>query len=146
MSTFEANLVDKLTAHAGLLVLVNARVYWVFAPDGGKAMPYLVLQEVGGQADYHQLAESTLSQTRVQFTAWAATRAGAKAIQTAVRDCLSGFRGSVGSGGTATAVVDCQREGGEIDIPTIAEDGSLLPIFGIACDYRISYRRTVPAG
>jgi hypothetical protein len=141
--SWESDLVAKLVGHDGVSDLVGSRAYWDGDVPASAAMPYLLLQEIAGTEYDGQSGEGTLVSSRVQLTAWAATRAAAKAVLMAVRDAIA--RATATTWGS-TEIVSCRRQGGYVAIPALSQDGSQAHLFGIATDYELHYRQALPAG
>lgn len=81
----------------------NARVYPVKMPQGVTAtsLVYNLISEVG---DVHNAGPDGLCSSRIQIDAYATTADVAMALALSVKDRLFGYRGTMGSGGTAVEV------------------------------------------
>ena len=76
--------------------------------------PYVVYQFISRRTDYSQSGPTGMKRPRVQVRSVAATYDGAKALGRAVEAVLSGFSGTMGSGGN-TAAVDAVFLENELD-------------------------------
>ena len=88
-------LTELLLGHAPLTALVDNRIHWLELPRGVSLRPYVILQEIGGQDDYHSTGSSGLHSTRVQIEIWADIFDSAVAAQRVISTLLSGYRGTV---------------------------------------------------
>ena len=68
------------------------------------ALPYLVYQFISRVTEYSQGGATGMKRPRVQIRSVAATYDGAKTLAAAVESVLSGFSGTMGSGGNTAAV------------------------------------------
>jgi hypothetical protein len=79
---------------AGVAALVAGRVYPLQAPQNATA-PFIVYQRISSRRVRSVDGPSGLAQPRIQVDAYAATYAGAKALASAIRTALDGYRGTV---------------------------------------------------
>jgi len=99
-----------LLANAGVTALVGERVFVTVAPQDA-ALPLVVLKRVSTPRVYAQTGPSGLAWPRVQITARAARQAEAVAVAKAVRQAVSGYRGSMGGVPVQAVFVDTERDG-----------------------------------
>lgn len=92
----EQALVDRLNATAAVTALVSDRIgTWELPQD--ETMPAITLQRLSGPRDYTHDGASGLEFPGFQLTCWAETLKSAKDVAVAVRDALSGFKGTIGT-------------------------------------------------
>jgi hypothetical protein len=124
MSTFEEDLRDLLLQEGGspppLPVIVGQRIVWNDMPQGWP-LPCVVLWTVSREHDYAMQGDTGLRRARVQCDCKAIDYQGAKALERAVSETVSGFKGTVG--GTAFQIIEIQgsRDGIEPAGGTSAE-------------------------
>lgn len=94
MAVVEKAIHDLLTAATAVAALVSSRVYPLRAPDG-VAAPFIVYQRISGVRWRTLSGACGIAQPRIQIDVYAATYAGAKALASAVRVALDGYRGIV---------------------------------------------------
>ena len=103
----EIGLVAHLTADAGVSALIGSRLYAEQMPQN-PTYPAVVYSRVSTtQGDLLNGAD-TLTAVRIQFDAYAVDYAGVKALATAFRAALNGFRGDLG--GVAVQRVKLENE------------------------------------
>lgn len=85
----ETEIVQMLQSHDGVAALVRTRIYPMFLPQD-PTLPAIVYQKISGPRSYSHGGDQNLTFTRYQFSCWATTYAGAKALATQLRNCLSG--------------------------------------------------------
>lgn len=100
----------RLAAAAGVAALVGTRIY-PDTPVQSPTRPYITYHEVGEERSGAFGTRDTLPGVRIQVDCWAETRAGAKALDAAVRSALDAQTWSTGGSGDE-AVRACIREGG----------------------------------
>lgn len=132
-----------LVADAGVLALVASRIYPDVLPQGysvatGGALTYTIIDTVH---DHLINGLSGIARSRVEFAAFAATRAAANVIAEAVRASgLAGTTGTVGGLFIESVMID---QG----IQTLDErptDGSQEHRYLTVFDYLIAYQETIP--
>lgn len=130
----KAALVTLLLADAGVAAAVGDRVHWDERVQGG-ALPAVVLHAAGGGGDdYHLRGRIDRRETRVQVDCLGQTYLAADELAGAVRDCLSGYRGSVG-GVRFTGIF---LDGAPRDIGD--GGGAATPrLYGIALDFMVNH-------
>ena len=100
MATLEEGLISYLKAYTNLVSLISTRVYHLQKPQT-VAYPCVTFQRIDTpRIITHDTsgATGTLARPRIQFDAWAATYASAKAITDVLRAALNGKTGTIGSG------------------------------------------------
>ena len=105
MITIEEGLRYYLSNYAGLVSLISTRVHPMRIPQGA-TIPCLTYQRISTpRLNTHDVSGATgTAHPRFQFDAWAATYDSAKDITDQVRAALQGYKGSMGTGGTAVTV------------------------------------------
>jgi hypothetical protein len=99
----QANLITFLKAITGMSALVSSRIYWLDMPSG-TSLPYVVVQQVAGLVDIAHDGSSGLQMGRFQVDCYGATWADAAAVRDLIEGALKGYKGTFGSGGTATTI------------------------------------------
>ena len=87
--SLETEIVQTLQNHPGMAALVVTRIYPMLMPQN-PTLPAIVYQKISGPRSYSHSGDQNLTFTRYQFSCWAHTYAGAKALAAQLRDCLSG--------------------------------------------------------
>lgn len=98
-----------LTADAAIAAAVNAgsgkyHIYPNALPQGVSPAKSIVYQEISQLGDHHNEGASGLARSRLQVSAWAKTAPDARAVALLVKTRLDGYRGDMGSGGSAVTV------------------------------------------
>lgn len=94
-----AGVVDLLKNDAGVAAIIGDRAYPVQLPDAA-TFPACVVTKASGQGNYDLGGDVGLEDCRVQIDCYSADGyAAAVKLKKAVRDLLSGYQGSAGSGG-----------------------------------------------
>ena len=116
-----------------LSTVAGGRRYWVRAPQSSDTRPYVVLNRVSGNRDYHLKGASRYVQSRVQCDVYDTTYGGAKTTARAVRDAVSGFAGTIGGVQIQRIEVDSER-----DLP--ADDaGDITDLFRVSIDLMVHH-------
>lgn len=127
-----------LIGDTALAALVSTRIYWKDIPQAA-AGDLIVMHRTTGGPDYTYSGESGFEAKRVQINTRASLVTGAWAIQRAVRGCLTGYRGTVGSIEFGGIFID-----DEADLPT--EDPAGPAIYrGTRSDITVWSRPVAPA-
>lgn len=105
----KADLKALLEADAGVAAACGGRISWGERPQGG-ALPAVVLQVIGGRDEYHLRGRLGRVERRVQADCWAADPLAASTLADAVRDCLGGYRGTVGATRFTGVFLDGDRD------------------------------------
>lgn len=94
---------DFLLDDSAIAAAVTTRVYPVKMPQGitQASLVYNLISEVG---DVHNAGPDGLCQARIQVDAYATSADAAMALALAVKGRLFGYRGTMGSGGSAVEV------------------------------------------
>jgi hypothetical protein len=80
---------ERLLACAALIALVSDRIYPDVIPQG-VVYPVIIYHQVSETASYSHDGDSNLDTSRYQFDCYDNTKAGARAVQDALRSLLSG--------------------------------------------------------
>ena len=130
-----------MIANAGVLALTSSRIYPDSLPQGysvatGGALVYTIIDTIH---DHLLNGLSGIARKRIEFTAYAATRAGANAIGEAVRASgLAGTTGLVGGVWFESVMLDSGEQTGS-ENPT---DGTQQLRYFTIFDYLIAYQET----
>lgn len=94
-----------MLANSTLSTLVGGeRIYSIRAPQGVEG-DMLVFYKISGSGDYVMPGGLTgLARQRIQIDAWAEDADRSFTLGDAVRNCIDGYRGLMGSGGNQVAV------------------------------------------
>lgn len=130
-----------LAANAGVLALVSSRIYPDVLPQdydvaSGGALTYTIIDTTH---DHLINGLAGIARSRVEMTAWSATRLGANAIADAVKD--SGLVGEIGTVGGVFIESVMIADG----IQTLDErptDGSQTHRYLTVFDYLIAYQES----
>ena len=113
--------------------VAGGRRYWVRAPQSLSTLPYIVMNRVSGNRDYHLKGASRYVQSRIQVDVYSDSYSSAKTTARAVRDAVSGFAGTVGGVQIQRIYVDSER-----DLP--ADDvGEITELFRTSIDLMIHH-------
>jgi hypothetical protein len=94
----EQGLVALLTANAGVIALVAARIYPVQGPPDNPTYPYITYQDIPAAPADYAFDGSELDTRRVQFAYWGTAYCDGANIMIAVRNVLSGYSGTLPDG------------------------------------------------
>ena len=131
-----------LAADAGVLALVAARIYPDVLPQGytirtGGALTYTIIDT---SHDHMINGLAGIARSRVEFAAFASTRAGANIIAEAVRASdLQGYTGAMGG----VSIESVRLEDGIQTLDERPTDGSQEHRYLTVFDYLIAYQETV---
>ena len=96
MAEIEYAILDLLIADGTVNGLVSGRIFPHTIPQaqGSSRLPAITYTRIGRPPVRNLGGPSGLSSPRIQYTCWATTYTGAKALAKAVREALDGFSGS----------------------------------------------------
>lgn len=131
-----------LVADAGVLALTGQRIYPDVLPQGysvssGGALTYTIIDTIH---DHLLNGLSGIARSRIEFAAFAATRAGANAIAEAVR--ASGLAGTMGLVG-GVQIESVMLDSGIQTLDEQPTDGSQEHRYLTVFDYLIAHQETV---
>lgn len=113
--------------------VAGGRRYWVRVPQSLSIRPYIVLNRVSGNRDYHMAGASGYVQSRVQVDVYAETYSSAQTTVRAVRDAVSGLTTTIGGTQIQFITVESER-----DLP--ADDaGDITHLFRISLDLMVHH-------
>jgi len=146
--SIESALVTYLESKTEITNLVSTRIYPVLAPQNTTS-PYITYQMISDSPNYCTSGDAKLNEARIQINAFDEIASGAtgnsyktvKQIQEALRDVLSGFRGTWGSTFINRCVV-----GGFSDLPQSPDSGREIGVSAVTCDLTIHYTVAAPSG
>jgi hypothetical protein len=127
-----------IAGKSGVAALVAARIYPDVLPQGyrtsqGGALVYSVIST---QHDHLINGLAGVARSRIEFTTYAATRAGANAIAEAIRTCgLVGHTGAMGTMQILSVMID----GGNQTLDELPTDGGQEHRYLTIFDYQIAY-------
>ncbi|MDW9877327.1 DUF3168 domain-containing protein [Sinorhizobium meliloti] len=120
----EEALVSLLLSATGVTSLVGARINWLRKPQNDAGVPYIVLQRIDGDRDYHMRGPSGYVTSRVQADIYGVTYGSTKKAARALITMLSGHRGGIFQG----IFIDSER-----DLPA-ADAGEVTNLFRTSVD------------
>jgi hypothetical protein len=131
-----------LAANAGVAALVATRIYPDVLPQGytiktGGALTYTLIDTVH---DHLINGLAGIARSRIEFAAFASTRAGANLIAEAVRaSSLQGFTGAMGG----VLIESVMLSGGVQTLDERPTDGSQEHRYVTIFDYMFAYQETI---
>jgi hypothetical protein len=131
-----------LAANAGVAALVSTRIYPDVLPQGytiktGGALTYTLIDTVH---DHLINGLAGIARSRIEFAAFASTRAGANLIAEAVRaSSLQGFTGAMGG----VLIESVMVSGGVQTLDERPTDGSQEHRYVTIFDYMFAYQETI---
>ncbi len=128
--TVEQMLVKQLEATSGVTALVGTRIYPQAAPQGTTA-DYVTYELVTGRPVQDHGGSGGLHRARVSFLCHAATYANAKAVATAIRAVLDGFRGTMQGVSVGACLLEMEADAG-------FDDETRMHV--VAVDFRMFYQ------
>lgn len=131
-----------LSSKTALTALVSTRIYRVIRPQGSE-LPALAYRKVSGSDELYQSGTSTLGQTRIGFTCWAADPSQAEAIRDVIRDVLQNYSGTITSGAESVVVVRSHLET-DAEFYDPPQDASGSGLFSASIDVFFWWRPTAP--
>ena len=117
-----------LIAEPTVNALIGAKIYPDNAPQGA-ALPYVTYFRASGPRVRSLKGPSGLSHPRIQLDVLAASRASAKAIASAIRNLVDGYRGAMGS-----LTVQTIRVENDMDFSEDPEHAGEQTIYGVSLD------------
>ena len=113
--------------------VAGGRRYWLRAPQSLSTRPYIVLNRVSGNRDYHLKGASRYVQSRVQCDVYAETYSSVKATARALVAVVSGYAGTIGGVQIQRIYVDSER-----DLP--ADDaGEITNLYRVSIDLMVHH-------
>lgn len=128
--TVEQMLVKELQATSGVTALVGTRIYPQAAPQG-TTEDYVTYELVTGRPVQDHGGSGGLHRARVSFLCHAATYANAKAVATAIRAVLDGFRGTMQGVPVGMLLLEMEADAG-------FDDETRMHV--VAVDFRMFYQ------
>ena len=113
--------------------VAGGRRHWVRAPQSLSTRPYIVLNRVSGNRDYHTAGASGYVRSRVQCDVYAETYGSAQTTARAVRDAVSGFVGTVDGTQIQFITIESER-----DLP-VDDAGDVTNLFRISIDLMVHH-------
>jgi len=90
----EEALTTYLLAQTGLTALIDRRFFYEEMPQGA-TFPAVVCIKVSDIKDHYLTTQSTLESPMLQFTAYASTKAGARAVSNQLKAALCDYTGTL---------------------------------------------------
>ncbi|MBR1193236.1 DUF3168 domain-containing protein [Bradyrhizobium sp. AUGA SZCCT0160] len=103
MKDIRPALREFLLGDANISALVVTRVFPIVLPQGVK-LASVVYNRISGAGDYDMQASTGYVRPRFQIAAWAPGADAAVTLAGRLKDRLDGYRGVMGSGGSAVTV------------------------------------------
>ena len=131
MSLIESALHSHLTSDAAVSTIVGTRVYPLLIPQDA-SLPAIAYQRISALRVTAQDGPSNLARSRLQVTCVAESYSGVKALATAVRQALHGYKGTVDGVTVGASFL-------ETDVDQYADESGL---YSVQMDFRIWYGET----
>lgn len=106
----ETAIYTRLTTHTGTAALIGTRCYPLLLPQK-PTLPAVVYQRISSSG---QIGTTDRRGVRFQFSCWAATYAGAKALATQARSALEGYAEATIRMGRVVNEIDDYNEATEL--------------------------------
>lgn len=135
--SLESDLHSFLETDGTIAAQLSGRVYAQIAPPGA-ARPYAVFEMVAGSPEYHAGGEAGLSTAEADIDIFADTYAECISSKEAIRQRISGKRGTMGSTSIRSIMVTEDR-----DLDQIVEFGAAVTAFARRLGITITYNQTV---
>lgn len=113
-TTVESALYTLLTSDSGVTALVGTRIYPLLVPDG-TALPAVAYQQISMIPRKTHSGPNALRHERYQLTVHASGYDSGRAVQRALRDCLDGYVGEIGSVRIGEIQVQNEYDGFDLD-------------------------------
>lgn len=126
-----AALYSKLSTDSGISALVSTRVYPVRLPQN-PVFPCVTFQVIT-EPQIYTMEGKNAPNAQFQIDCWADEHEDAHGLAAAVSACLSGFRGTMGTGGNAHNVSAClQRNATDLFSPEVND-------YRVSLDFSVWY-------
>lgn len=144
----ESALYSYLTGKSAITDLVGTRIWPIMAPQED-TYPMITYQLISDVPHHHMTGESGLWMCRIQLNVYDERTTGGtgnvyksvKSISEALRNVLSGYRGTWGS----TAIRRCTVESFG-DLPVAVESGEEQAVCAVTADLEVYYTKSAPSG
>lgn len=133
-----ADMRTYLLSKAAIAAIVGTDVSVGYADQGAKQV-WVTLSVDGGAPPYHHGGESGICETRVEIVSRSVSSVQAHALDSAIKDAISGFRGDWGS----TTIGACMVTE-PIEIPEARVNASDRAITNLTRIATVQYYRAVP--
>ena len=128
----EEALVAHLLAQTGLTALISRRFFYEELPQD-TILPAVTCIKISDIKDHTLTGQSELERPTYQFTAWASTKAGARAVAEQIKLTLSDYQGTMG--GITVQKIELQTEMSSLEK---SPDGTTKVYFE-DLEYQINY-------
>jgi hypothetical protein len=92
MMDLDTALFQYLTAHVGLLDLLQGRVYPLLAPTQAQ-FPFVIYQQVGYGGEQHMRGAARLARATYQLDSYGVSQQSVRQVSETIRRALDGFHG-----------------------------------------------------
>lgn len=141
--SFRNALFEQLKDNAGVAAIVSTRIYNSVAPEGS-ALPFIVLEQIGGDRDHHTGGANGLTRREFQITSYDDKPNDAETLAEAIRDALDGFRGTMGT--TDTENVRGSFLSSSLDkFEPAADSKHAKSVYGVDQSWTFWHTSTVPS-
>jgi len=110
MSSIESALIAGMLANGPIAAIVGTRIYPMMAPPKAE-MPCIVVEKVGYATNYTTDGPAGISEAMMNITMLALRYKSGKDVEGAVRDYLSGFKGTVSGIKILSALIKDEIDG-----------------------------------
>jgi hypothetical protein len=131
-------LVVRLEAVTAVTDEVSTRIYQDLVPND-PTLPYIAVHAIAGTNSSHLGGESVAAQETYQIDVYAASYADRDAVKEAVRNALSGWRGTSNGTRISSVTLDAPLDGLEA-----LDEGRNSGIYRSSLDARVIYERAEP--
>lgn len=135
--SLESDLHSFLETDGTIAAQLSGRVYANIAPPGA-ARPYAVVDMVAGSPEYHAGGEAGISTAEAEIDIFADTYGECLTAKEAVRQRISGKRGTMGSTSIRSIMLTEDR-----DLDQVVEFGAALTACARRLGITIAYNQTV---
>lgn len=135
----ETALYSRLTGNAGVFALISGRVFPHVVPEKNSQFPCIVFERTDGEHIHSLRGSSGAAEATYQLACWATTYPAARELAEAVRNCLDGYSGTIG-----TLVVKSILLESDMDVAQIPPGKKQQIRWAIGTRYTCFYNETVP--
>lgn len=135
MAEIEEALKTYLLSQTGLTALIARRYFYDVAKQG-EILPYVVCLCVSDVKEHTHQGQNSLESPNYQFTAYASTRAGARAVAQQIKTALCDYVGTMS--GTVVQYITLQNE---LPSTETSADGT-IKVHTVDLEFQIYYVRS----
>ena len=125
----ETALINKLLATTAVTDLVGKKIHYAGDTPKNTTKPYIVIQKISAQRLHAHDGPCGLVNSRIQFSCFASTYLGAKAVCVAIQVALDGSKGVLSGVNVGSCLYDNETDLYDQD----------YQVCGVEADYMVSY-------